>query len=225
MSHYTIHLINVGIVRPTAVVRSVIEGAVQPLADQAGHTLNLVNVSPASASSGTPDVSLEFNGSRPRLGEQFIGGRGLIFGEQSGAILVGNILEYRVGGGRTRTPLSAMDPRRPTRRSSLPAQVDHMSSMRSLFLNGEREFARAVGNIAVHELGHTIAGLDHHQDRENFMFTGASLQRQQSRDWHTYENLRGLWSSRKSFDTDQASRLVAAIRARDLAGVSVSRSS
>ncbi len=219
MSYYTIHLINVRIVQPTNTVREVIEQALQPLVDQAGHILNLVNIRSGSDTSNIPDVSLEFIRNQPRLGQQFIGQRGMMLAEQSGAVLVGNISEMRVGGVNSRTSTSIMNYRRPTQRRAQTVYVDYMSSMRPVFVNGEEEFARTVGNISVHELGHTIGGLAHNNSQSNFMFTGASLSRHHSPDWWTYDNLRRFWSGRFRFEREQRSRLVEAIRRRDLQGI------
>lgn len=195
MSFYTIHLVNLQCVRPSGITRQVIEGALGPLIQQAGMTLNLVSVSVA----GDCDISLSFNMDRRRFGAQFTGG--VVLAEQSGAVLVGSILDLRVGGTRT-------------------SRDSFFEPVRSIFQNGEEAFARTVGNIAVHELGHAIGGLTHLREERNYMYTGAFL-RERASSWFTYDNLRQHWSASRSFNSTQRQALISAIRSREIRGLDV----
>lgn len=214
MAYYTIHLINAQIVRPNDVFREVITEAMQQLVEAAGHELNLVNVDPNRPEPPIPDVSLIFTLDRVGMGA----GMGpMILAEQSGFVLVSNILEMRVGGEPARTLVSGMNPRRPLERRPLTPRVDYASTTRPLFRSGEPAFARAVANISIHELGHTIGGLDHIRDAANFMATGASFQR------GSFESQRHFWSRPKTFNAGQITLMVDAIRVRDLRGIDMVR--
>lgn len=218
MAPYTILIENASIVRPLRIVRAVIAGAFEALVSQAGHELNLVTAPRLLGPRGPqPDVSLGFDGTRRPLGHHFFGPG--ILGEQSGAIAIGAILELRAGGPVHRSRLDMPDHRRPLRRTPLPANTTHADTTRPLFHNGEEAFARAVGNVCVHELGHTIGNLSHLRDPGNYMFTGASINSVFGPGWRTYENLRRHWSGRFSFNGDQRRLLVGALENRDLLGV------
>lgn len=222
MAVYTIHLINVRTVRPAAGVRAVITEAFQPLVEAAGFTLNLVDVALRNADSvPVPDVSLEFKRGPIQLGRQFQGS--MMLAEQSGAVLVGRVLGLRVGGVVRRSRASVMDRRHPLERRTLPVYTTHLTTTRPLFRQGEAAFARAVGNIGVHELGHTIGGLDHVADSFNYMFTGAFMDQVLPPEARTYERLRAVFAGRQHFTSDQQEDLTDAIRARDLRGVEMTR--
>lgn len=106
-------------------------------------------------------------------------------------------------------------------RTPFPVWTTHADSVEPLWTRGEPAFARTVGNIVVHELGHTIGGLSHEPDPRNFMFTGASIDRVLGPAFRTRANLRRLWSGLHELRPFQRQRMVDAIRARELRGFEV----
>jgi hypothetical protein len=222
MPYYTIHLINASIVRPTQVLRERFGQVFGPLIEEAGYEPNIITVSPEREEEAVPDVSLQYVYNQPQLGAQFISG-GMVLAEQSGSVLVGSILEMRVGGNPQLTITNTFNPSRPLDGRTRRYEVDPLTTTQRLFRNGEAEFAQAVANISIHELGHTIGGLNHHQESTNYMYTGARLQRDFGSDWRTHTNLRRFWSGPKVFTDRQRETLVGAIRERDLLGVDMVR--
>jgi hypothetical protein len=216
MPHYTIHILSADMVEPHRALRGVVEAALRPLVARAGLELNLVSIPAGRSEQTTPDVSVQL--SRDLRG---VGSRDRVLAEQSGAVLVGAILNMRVGGGVQRGPACAMDMDAPMYRTPFQVWTTHADSMEPLWTRGEPAFARTVGNIVVHELGHTIAGLAHHPDPRNFMFTGASIDRVLGPEFRTRENLRRLWSGPHELRPFQQARMVEAIRARELRGFDV----
>lgn len=206
MTYYTVHILNADIVRPRSELRAVVAHALEPLVREAGLLLNLVEIPQGRDEQHMPDVSVSL--SRDLRG---LGPSNRVLAEQSGAVLVGAILQMRVDSWVSR---SRTEP-------GYSPNTTHSANIRALWTQGEPKFARTVGNIVVHELGHTIAGLEHHMDPGNFMFTGASIAHELGTGFRTYANLRRLWSGPHHFTADQARRMVSAIRARQLRGFEV----
>lgn len=217
MATYTIYLERLEVVRRAAQVRHVVHSAMEPLVRRAGHELNLVAV-PVRAvedvDASRIDVSLEFV-----LNRDVANPRDRVLAEQSGHVLVGSILHMRVEAPPRMTCRRAPPSGSPLDARGLECGVEHSGVVERLFQTQDAAFARTVGNIAVHELGHTIAGLDHVRDSENFMFSGASIPRILPPHARTREALRRLWSAPRHFDRRQRDALVDAIRTRTLQGV------
>lgn len=216
MSHYTIHVLNADIVQPSEVLRGVVASALEPLIRAAGYEMNLVMLPAGWQERGIPDVSVtlsrDFRGLDPRQ---------RMLAEQSGAVLVGAILNMRVAGPVARSPLTGMDLDAPLGRASYAATTTHGDSVQLLWERGEPAFAATVGNIIVHELGHTIGGLQHDLDPINFMFTGSSIDTVLGPGFRTRTNLRRLWSGPRELNESQRQRMLEAIRARELRGMEV----
>lgn len=215
---YTIHLERVELVRRAALVRFVIRTAFEPLVQAAGYELNLVSVPLTQTTPSAADVSLEY-----RLNRDVLNPNRRMLAEQSGRVLLGSILDMRVEGGPSRLCATEVDPTAPLRWRRRVCRAEYAGATRALFSPGEAAFARTVGNISVHELGHTIGGLRHMSDPMNFMFTGASIRPVLGAGARTYSNLRRYWSGIHWFEEQQRSALTRAIRARTLLGVDMAR--
>ena len=217
MAIYTIYLERLDVVRPATLVRHVVHSAMNPLVQRAGHKLNLVSLPIRSLEDGDADrvdVSLEFV-----LNRDVANPRDRVLAEQSGHVLVGSILHMRVEAPPRMTCHRAPPSGSPLAAGGLECRVEHAGAVERLFHTQDAAFARTVGNIAVHELGHTIAGLEHARDSANFMFSGASIPRTRPPRARTREALRRLWSDPRRFSQRQQTALVEAIRARTLQGL------
>lgn len=138
-------------------------------------------------SSGTADVSLYFDpGGRASVACGLL----ILGNEGGGDIWVGACQDLRVCGSDPRTRLQFV------------------------FTPNEVDFGRFVGNVAVHELGHMIAGLPHSTNRHNFMYPGTPIPPAE----RTGDNLRRHWAGNKSFDAAQIRSLEAAIRSNTMMG-------
>jgi hypothetical protein len=84
-----------------------------------------------------------------------------------------------------------------------------------VFSPNEIPFGRFVGNVAVHELGHMIAGLPHSSDRHNFMHFGIPIPRH----LRTRDNMRRHWAGRFRFNQAQIQSLRSAIQINTFTGV------
>jgi hypothetical protein len=230
MPYFNVALVGAARVWPTAQLVEIIRGVLEPLTEQAGKTLNLWT--PPDATGATrAELALNFSSRSAdpvelRFGEQFIrpGPIGLILGIEGGAeILVGALEELRVGvprrgrhdhdqpaTGRFREPGIIG---REVRRGNL--ERDYFTSARSVFTNGEPEFARFAANVALHETGHIVAALPHSTDMFNYMATGGAMP---EGDWRNWENVRRFWSGRKTFNEAQSTQIIEHIASGSFAG-------
>lgn len=214
MPYYTIHLDHLEVVRRPSIVREVIRAAFEPLVARAGLELNLVERPVGTEGGATPDVSMIY-----QLNRDVLNPRRQILAEQSGVVLVGSILDMRAAGEPRRTCTRQYDRGDPLRGSYLECAVEPGAPTRPLFREDEPELARTVGNVTVHELGHTIGNLVHSRDPVNHMFSGASINRVLGPGARTWANLRRIWAGLHRFSAAQEAALVDAIRARELRGV------
>jgi hypothetical protein len=83
--------------------------------------------------------------------------------------------------------------------------------LEALFGTNDPELAHAIGNTAVHEIGHRLASLDHVPDPSNFLYAvpgiGANLPPGQ----RSRESLRKHFGGKKSFNEEQRKALMLAI--------------
>jgi hypothetical protein len=93
-----------------------------------------------------------------------------------------------------------------------PSDPDYVSQLERVFDPDEPEFARALGNTAVHELGHMMAHLEHTDDPNNFMYSVAGLGANLPREQRTRETMRRHWARLLSFDASQSKRLMCAMQ-------------
>ncbi|HEY9206912.1 MAG TPA: DUF4157 domain-containing protein [Candidatus Methanoperedens sp.] len=185
----TIVLSGLSHVRPSHEVVETIREAIEPLSRQVGRELRF-------RPSGSGDISLAFdaggNESRP-CGFLILGVEG------GGDIFVGAHEDLRVCCGPIFDPITR--------------EIDYITQILRVFEPDEAEFGRFVGNTAVHELGHIMSQLDHVSSRDNFMATGNL-----PRNMRTQQNMRRYWAGRKTFSSDQITRLVQAIRNNQFTG-------
>jgi outer membrane protein OmpA-like peptidoglycan-associated protein len=187
---FTLSLIDVGLIPRASVVIKTIEDALAPLVRQAGRELKIVR----SVLPGTGDVTLTFDP----------GGRGqrpcqmLILGmDGGGEIFVGAHRDLRVCSGIV---LNAQ------------GQPDHQSQLEHVFEFNEPEFAVAVANTAIHELGHIMAQLPHVNDFSNFMHSAGRLGSDLPQNMRTRKTMRQHYAQRGRFDAAQSAKLVCAIQ-------------
>jgi hypothetical protein len=226
MPYFNVALVGAARVRPTAQLVEIIRGVLEPLTERAGKTLNLWT--PADATGATrAELALNFSSRSAdpvelRFGEQFIrpGPIGLILGIEGGAeILVGALEELRVGVPRRGRGAATGRFREPgiigreVRYGGL--ERDYFTSARSVFTNGEPEFARFAANVALHETGHIVAALPHSTDMFNYMATGEAMP---EGDWRSWENVRRFWSGRKTFNEAQSTQIIEHIASGSFAG-------
>jgi len=179
---------------PRRKVEETIAEAFAPLARRAGRELDLGRRPPG-------DLLLSFG---PGGGESRPCALLILGNEGGGDIFVGAHRDLRVCGLPERLP----DPSG----LGLSDEVSYAPQIERVFDDDEPEFGRFVGNTAVHELGHMIATLEHTNDPDNYMLsvgrTGANLPRER----RNRTSMRFHWAGTKSFTSDQADRLVGAIR-------------
>lgn len=225
MPDFRVALVGATLVRPTDVLVGIIEGALAPIAAQAGRTLNLWRPESAAGAAGA-ELTLTFvsrSAVPVRLGEQFVGSGPirLIFGDEGGgSVFVGSMLELRVGGPPrlTATPPGAGFRHRGADWHEVPhrgLQRDYFANARSVFSNGERAFAEFAANVALHEAGHIVAALPHSTDIFNYMVDGQAMR---PGAWRSWENVRRFWSGHKTFDDVQATQLAEHIASGSFAG-------
>lgn len=115
----------------------------------------------------------------------------LILGNEGGGeVFVGACANLRVGGSNPRT------------RDQL------------VFTRNTVEFGRFIGNVAVHELGHQMASLEHVSYRHNFMHSGTPIPAHQ----RSIQSMQQHWAGRFSFNASQTRRLREAIRTNNFTG-------
>jgi hypothetical protein len=193
---FTIGLHNLNIVRPSSEVVQTIRDAFEQLVNLAGKQLQFSH-------SGSEDIELTFDGeiSQPQPCAFTILG---ISG--GGDIAVGDLQNLRVCCGPIRDP-------------SNPSHIDYITQFRRLFDPEEPEFGRCVGNTAVHELGHMIAGFDNHSnDPNNFMYQVPFIHSNLPRRWRTLEHMRWHWAGPKQFTSEQQNLLIQAIKTGTFSG-------
>jgi hypothetical protein len=211
MTDFVVALRQCAIVRPTDLLVDTVGGALEPIVSRAGKSLRIWRSTDVSPSADLEIVFVSRAHSPVRLGEQFIGDgpiRLILGDEGGGSVYVGTLAEMRVGGrpevglGRPGTGLGG-------------ARLAYAPTLESVFVPGEREFAMAAANIALHEAGHMIAALEHSRDMSNYMVDGHAMP---SGGWRTRANLRWFWSSAKTYSEEQARRMADAIEAGHLLG-------
>jgi hypothetical protein len=177
---------DVFIVPQFRVVEDTIRQAIEPIANAAGRQLQFARRPPG-------DLSLLFD----------LGGRGsgpctlLILGNEGGGeIFVGAHEELRVCSGPQGTP----------------DNPDYVSQLERVFSRGEAEFARFVGNTAVHELAHLMVQMPHTSDRGNFMHSHPRLGANLPQNLRTLQSMRRHWAGTKTFTAGQILLLQEAIR-------------
>jgi hypothetical protein len=191
----TLVLVDVGMVRRAKVLEQTIQDALGSLARRAGRELEIAR----SLGMTVGDLTLTFDRS---VRETRPCGLLILGNEGGGDVFVGAMEDLRVCGGP----------------QGDPGDPDYASQIERVFDPDEPEFARAVGNTAVHELGHMIAKLEHTEDPNNFMYSVGSLGANLPRERRTRAAMRRHWARRLSFTDDQAKRLVCAMQTGYFAG-------
>ena len=199
-------------VRPTATVTATILSALSPIAVSAGHPLQVLLGPPPQRAPSSNVFTLTFTltssvPARQALGYNPRGGRSICMRgltrpvamglEDGGTVFVDAFLDFRAGGGPQMTGLLLQNP-----------TVNYAAQAVPVFQNNEPEFARAIGNTCVHELGHAIAHLGDTRDVLNFMGPATERSASGNRDL-----LRTQMSCQKSFNAQQVATLQAAFRA------------
>jgi hypothetical protein len=157
----------------------------------------------------TGELMITFSGDKGLFGINPCSNLYILGVEGGEEVFVAAFENLRVCGPSHGDPDHAEIPRDPEN----PDYLEHGSHTEYVFENGEPEFARAVANTAVHELGHIIAKLESSPDSHNFMFEGNLPMEVRTR-----ESERAFWSQRLSFDAAQTRRLVCAIQTGNISG-------
>jgi hypothetical protein len=182
------------IVRPAHVMVETVREAFDPIAAKAGRKLQ-IHLGRGIAT-GRGDLNLHFD---PGGREMRPCSETLLMGSDGSAdIQVGAHESLRVCGDPT---LGVDD----------PSDVNFGSQFEPVFENGEREFARFVGNTCVHELAHIIAKIEHTPDPDNFMFAVGSPGANLPKDQRTREGMRRHWGGPKTFNAAQIKKMVCAM--------------
>lgn len=203
MPAFNIYLVRSDTIRPRPVLFETIRDALGALCDEGGKELVLVPLVQEGEHLDGPQIVFDWQVHHVRSGEQFITHRSPMLAGESGVVFVNVLLELRTGG----------PPVYPTHRGG---RVDFATPTAPVFTNGEADFARAVGNVTVHEIGHTLGIQSHSNEPSNFMVSG--FDRAVPRPGARRENLRAFWSGRKSFNEAQRQTLLGAIRTGQFGG-------
>jgi outer membrane protein OmpA-like peptidoglycan-associated protein len=185
---FTLSLLNVGLVARADIVIKIIEEVMAPVVRRAGRELKVMRsvVIPG-------DLTLDFDAgggaSRPCVN--------IILGNEGGGeILLGGHRALRVCSGMRLGP------------NGVP---DHQSQLEHVFEPHEPEFAQAVANTAIHELGHLL-GLRHVNDFSNFMHAVDPLGANLPQVMRNRQTMRQHWSRRGRFNPAQIESMMCSIK-------------
>lgn len=205
-------------VQPVNVVTQVVRDALEPIATEAGKRLIVNTMREPRGAENVPEIIFIYErfqtgpggDSGIQAGASFIPSANWILGNEGGTVWVNKILELRVGGGPQFGRNISFSPY-----SSEP-RIDYVSQTATVFVEGEVEYARCAGNVAVHELAHQFGITTHSTDPSNFMAQGSSL-------GPLYlslrrEQLRQFWAGAKQFDDAQIATIRETIRRGVLPG-------
>lgn len=199
-------------VHPVNTVMHVVQEALRPIATEAGKRLLVNTMREPRGLPNVPEIIFVYEHYRTGPGGEtgipagatFIPSANWILGNEGGTVWVNKILELRVNGGPQYSRNVSFSP------YNSEARFDHMTQTAPIFVQGEVEYARCAGNVAVHELAHQFGITTHSTNPSNFMAQGRSL-------GPLYlslrrEQLRQFWSETKQFDDAQRSTIRDTIR-------------
>ncbi len=183
----TFHLVLVDVhyVRQARVLVETIRRSLQPLVQSAGRELTIERSIGLTQGDLTLTFSPEGHESRP-CGLLFLGVEG------GGLIYVGAHKDLRVCGGPV---------------TDASGRMDYTPGIERVFEDDEPEFARAVANTALHEIGHMLAQLEHSPDPRDFMITGSP-----PRERRTRRYMREFFGGEKRFSDKDKPALICALR-------------